>query len=192
MAISVNVAADQLAQYWDGYICETSKELSKISPMSRYHMALFTFEMIEVLKVERLDNDKWFDLSERTPEWMKKLGTSEIRRVIDDAEVSTDQSMRKYVESLMEAIKPKAIENCLRALQAILGMIAKGDADVIGWDAKGNLEFSITRQGAMNTGARQGKVFLSVIGRMAAGQYDPLASTYDRFVLRPRGGFPVA
>ena len=44
MKSKVHVAADQLAQWWDGYICDKSRKLRRITQSARYRLAMLFLE----------------------------------------------------------------------------------------------------------------------------------------------------
>ena len=44
MKLKVHVAADQLTQWWDGYICGKSEKLETIIQSNRYYLAMLFLE----------------------------------------------------------------------------------------------------------------------------------------------------
>lgn len=166
MTISIHVAADQMAQWWDSYVCRRSKKLRSIAPISRYYLALRVLESSGVLtRTASLEGDL-FDLPNKAPEKLQNPILGQIRRLVDDyvADVSTAE-MTRYMGAIMDGLeRARAVKECGMTVNLVLNMIAHGDIEVIGWDAEGLLEVRATEQGAQKTGMARGELFLLAVG----------------------------
>jgi hypothetical protein len=172
MSVSVHVAADQMAQWWDGYVCRKSSRLRSIAPISRYYMALLALEATGILKgTSDGDGNEFFGLPDEAPESWKEPSLDRIRRTFDDVEDVSSRNMKLYIEAINKGMaRTKDLKEGARVVSAFVNLIAKGDFEVIGWDAEGVLEVRATRQGAEKMGMSQGEVFLSAVGQYPAIQ----------------------
>lgn len=167
MSISVHVAADQTAQWWDGYVCRKSGRLRSIPPISRYYMALLTLEASGILQgTSEGDENRFFGLPDEAPESWKKPSLDHIRRTFDDVEDVSSRSMKLYIEAINKGMaRMKDMEKGARLVSAGVNLIANGDFEVIGWDAEGVLKVRVTARGAGKMGMSQGQVFLFAVGQ---------------------------
>lgn len=166
MSVSVHVAADQMAQWWDGYVCRKSKRLRRIAPISRYYMALLALEGIGILKsTSEGDENKFFGLPEDAPERWKKPSLNRIHRTLDEVDDVSNRNRKLYIDAMKKGMgRLKDLKEGARVVSAFVNLIAEGDFEVIGWDAQGVLEVGATAQGAEKRGMSQGTVFLSAVG----------------------------
>ena len=170
MSVSVHVAADQMAQWWDGYVCRKSKGLRRIAPISRYYMALLALEASGLLKsTSEGDENKFFGLPEEAPERWRRPSLERIRRTLNEVEDVSSRNRKLYIDAIKKGMgRLKDLKEGARMVTAVVNLIAEGDFEVIGWDAEGILEVVATAQGAEKRGMSQGEVFLSAVGRYPA------------------------
>jgi hypothetical protein len=162
MTVSVHVAADQMAQLWDGYVCRRSKKLRSIPPISRYYLALCVLAKSGVLTrtISERDENESFDLPDNVHETLKKPILGQSRRVLDDIEDISTRKMAQYIRAINNCMeRVKAGQECWDPVRAVADMIVDGEIEVIGWDAEGLLEVRATEQGAQQMGMPQGEVF---------------------------------
>jgi hypothetical protein len=167
MSVSVHVAADQTAQWWDACVCIQSRRLRRIAPISRYYMSLLALEASGILKrTSEGDENDFFGLPDEAPEWWKKPSLDRIRRTFDEPEDVSSRNMKLYIEAMNKGMaRSKNVKEGARVVSGFINLIAQGDIEVIGWDAAGLLEFRATERVAEQIGMSQGVVFLSAVGQ---------------------------
>jgi hypothetical protein len=169
--ISIHAAADQIVQWWDAYVCQQSKLFLKMPLGARHYIVLFRLEQMGIVKhtgQEDLGEIEYWDLSDRSPVALKGERLSRIRREIhfpEEGQVTTRGHVSLYDEALNQGmLHEENHRDCQNFVFVILISIANGDAELLGWDKRGRMNFLMTAQGSRKTGVPANKLFKIKMG----------------------------
>jgi hypothetical protein len=103
---------------------------------------------------------EYWDVADDLPKWWRGPSLNRIRRIIDDLKTDiTDRQIYSYTKAFATGLaRQKFMRECVERVSLIIGVIANGDAQVIGWDKLGRLEFS------RSSGWSEEEIFCSNIG----------------------------
>jgi hypothetical protein len=167
MKLKVHVAADQLIQWWDGYVYGKSKEVRKIDEKARYDLSMFFLESEGVLLQKKGGEVATLELPIAAPSKWKELDQF---RYVECNEMSiSDEQLKIYVETIMDGWTRKNFKKCVQEMHGVLEMFVDGVLDDAQWTDEGLLEFKIAPLGARISGFRGGGEYVSPIGRRHLG-----------------------
>ena len=181
MKLKVHVAADQLIQWWDGYVYCKSKEVRKIDQDTRYDLSMFFLESEGFLVRKEEGGDvATLELPIAAPSKWQEL--DQFRDVVlEEMSISEDQ-LKAYVETIMHGWTMENFKKSMLEIHGVLEMFVDGIVDGARWTGEGLLEFKMTPFGAQVSGFREGDEFGSPIGRQHLG---PAQFIGPIFVLNP-------
>jgi hypothetical protein len=165
MKFKVHVAADQLTQWWDGFICGKSKEVSRINQSNRYFLTMLFLksEGFLVQKDASGDDVATWEVSTAAPSRWREL--DQFRHIERDEISISDEEFKIYINAMIDGWTRKNFKKCLVEIDGVLELFADGTVEGAHWSGEGLLKFKVTPLGAEKSGLRESDVYQSPIGR---------------------------
>jgi hypothetical protein len=172
MTLKVHVAADQLTQWWDGYVCGKSTKASRIIQIARYYLAMSFLKSEGFLVQDVLGSDvATWELPTAAPSRWRDL--DQFRYVERDEMSISDKQLKIYIEAMIDGWTRKNFKKCLLEIDGVLELFADGVLELFAdgvvdcaeWTSEGLLEFKVTPLSAEKFGLRESDVYQSPIGR---------------------------
>jgi hypothetical protein len=165
MKFKVHVAADQLTQWWDGYICGKSEKVRRIIQSTRYYLAMSFLESEGFLVQKDVlgDDVATWELPTAAPTRWREL--DQFRHVDRDELSISDEQLKIYIDAMIDGWTRKNFKKCLLEIDGVLELFADGIVEFAQWTSEGLLVFKATPLGAEKFGLSEGEVYQSPIGR---------------------------
>ena len=161
MSITIHPILDQIAQWFDGELCEKNPKYLTLPLHIRHYSVLLSLDSFELVhRVSETEEAEDWDIPAG---WTWALQT-ECRRTIK-CDFECDMPLiRRYVTSMRRAYTNKRNMKCLAAIRGLFDPIQDRCFKIVGWDDRSRLELVVTERGAKVLGMTEGEVFLSAIG----------------------------
>jgi hypothetical protein len=113
MKLKVHVAADQLTQWWDGYICGKSEKMRRIIQSTRYYLAMsfLKSEGFLVLKDVLGDDVATWELPTTAPSRWREL--DQFRHIERDEISISDEAVKNIPRRHDRRLDPQELQKML-------------------------------------------------------------------------------
>src|SRR5260370_32948900 len=169
MTTSVHPIVDQMAQWWDAYVCTREPRFLKMPTTVRLHAVILALHMSTTFLKQSEDpkTDMLFwDPEEAFFTKEKYTRLDKIRRSFVEPEGWEDYILLigEFGRRVQTSLTKKHLKECFVTLRALFHPIRNGLCEVVGWNRAGQLELRVTQIGVRKFGVEKGEIFISAIG----------------------------